>query len=65
VATRTQAMHAALDTEIARMRAMQLINPQVSQTEIDYLLDQRQELTECYKRASLQLTALRLLIVSP
>jgi len=63
VAERTRCMREDLATELARLRALQEINPQVSQQEIDYLQQQQEQLAVCYGRAGLQLAALRLLVV--
>ncbi len=63
VQQRTQRMQEELLGEAARLRALQQVNPQVSQLEIDYLEQQRAQLTTCFASANLQLAALRLLVV--
>jgi hypothetical protein len=45
------------------MQALQLINPQVQESEITYLQQQRASLTTAFAAARLQLETLRLLIV--
>jgi ATP-dependent helicase HepA len=63
IARHTLAMQNQLDSEIARMEALQAINPQVQDDEIDYLRRQRAGLTEVFATARLQLEGLRLLLV--
>lgn len=63
IAGRTTAMHAHLDAEIARLTALQAVNPQVKDSEIDYLRQQRSELTRCMALAQLHVEGLRLLVV--
>lgn len=64
VAACTQRMQDDLNTETARLRALQQVNPQVAQQEVDYLVQQQAQLSACYASAGLQLSALRLLIVA-
>jgi ATP-dependent helicase HepA len=64
VTERTQRMQEDLSSELARLRALQRVNPQVSTQEIDYLEQQGTQLAACYAGATLQLAALRLLIVA-
>lgn len=63
VAERTTAMQQALDGEIARLRALQAVNPQVQDSEVAYLEQQRAELTRCFADAQLHTEALRLFVV--
>lgn len=63
VEARTRHMQAELDSELARLRALREVNPQVEQREIDYLLRQRETLGACFAAARLQLAGLRLLVV--
>jgi ATP-dependent helicase HepA len=48
--------------EIARLQALQKVNPQVDPGEIGYLEQQQTQLQEWYARASIQLESLRLLL---
>lgn len=64
IATHTSSMHAQLDAEIARMEALQAVNPQVQDGEIAYLKEQRAALTAVFATARIQLEALRLLLVA-
>jgi ATP-dependent helicase HepA len=64
VADRTQHMLDDLATETARLRALQQVNTQVADAEITYLEQQQAQLSACYASASLQLSALRLLVVA-
>ncbi|MES2623943.1 MAG: RNA polymerase-associated protein RapA [Pseudomonadota bacterium] len=59
----TGAMQARLDTEIQRLQALKAVNPQVQDNEIIYLQQQRENLTQAFASARLQLEALRLFIV--
>ena len=63
IAEQTNIMQQHLDDEIGRMQALQLINPQVQESEITYLQQQRASLTTAFAAARLQLETLRLLIV--
>ncbi len=63
IAARTTTMQQHLDDEIARLTALQAINPQVKDSEIVYLQLQRSQLTRCIADARLHLEALRLLVV--
>lgn len=58
----TQMQH-SLETEIARLTALQQVNPQVKSTEIEFLQQQKSLLTEHYSKARAQTEALRLLLV--
>ncbi|HWK55019.1 MAG TPA: RNA polymerase-associated protein RapA [Hyphomicrobiales bacterium] len=62
IAERTQAMQQELDDELRRLRALQRVNPQVRQEELDYLARQREALGAAYASAELQLECLRLLL---
>jgi ATP-dependent helicase HepA len=59
----TSSMQATLDSEIQRLQALKAVNPQVHESEIVYLQQQRAKLTETFAAARLQLEALRLFIV--
>jgi ATP-dependent helicase HepA len=63
IAARSTTMQQHLDEEIARLTALQAINPQVKDDEIDYLQQQRVQLGQCMQDARLHLEALRLLVV--
>ena len=63
IASRTTTLQQHLDEEIARLTALQAINPQVQDSEIGYLQEQRAQLTQCIADARLHLEALRLLVV--
>ncbi len=63
ITARSTAMQQHLDEEIARLTALQAINPQVKDDEIDYLQQQRVQLGQCMQDARLHLEALRLLVV--
>ena len=63
IAEQTNIMQQHLDDEIGRMQALQLINPQVQESEIKYLQQQRASLTTAFATARLQLETLRLIIV--
>lgn len=64
MAARTQRMQEDLAREVARLRALQQVNPQVSQHEIDYLLEQQAALTACFADVRLHLETLRLLVAA-
>ncbi|MGV3591272.1 MAG: helicase-related protein, partial [Gammaproteobacteria bacterium] len=64
IAANTATMQQKLDAEYARLRALQAVNPQVDERELEYLLGQRRELTECFANARVQQEALRLLLVT-
>ncbi|MES2604123.1 MAG: RNA polymerase-associated protein RapA [Pseudomonadota bacterium] len=63
VSERTVAMQQHLDQEIARLQALQAVNPQVQDSEISYLQQQREALTRCFADVRLHVEALRLLVV--
>ncbi len=63
VATQTTKMQAQLDGELARLQALQAVNPQVPPAELDYLRTQRAELSAVFANARVQLEAVRLLLV--
>ncbi|MDY6983070.1 MAG: helicase-related protein, partial [Pseudomonadota bacterium] len=63
IAANTAAMHAKLDAELARLEALKAVNPQVQDSELDYLRIQRQELSTSFASARVQQEALRLLLV--
>ena len=63
IATRTAEMQAHLDLEMARLQALQAVNPQVQDSEIDYLRQQREALTASFADARLHVESLRLLVV--
>jgi len=63
IETRTAAMCQQLDAETARLLALQAVNPQVRDEEIDWLRQQRMQLVGVCAGASLQLEALRLVVV--
>lgn len=63
ISERTFAMQQQLETEIARLLALQAVNPQVRDEEIAWLRRQRAELSTVYAEARLQLEALRLVLV--
>lgn len=64
VQDKTSRMQTSLDQEITRLLALQQVNPQVKQDEIDYLTKQKTLLTDAISKASLQVAALRLLMVA-
>lgn len=64
VAERTVAMQRQLDAEIARLQALQAVNPLVPAQEIAYLQLQRKQLASAFATARLQLEAVRLLLVA-
>jgi ATP-dependent helicase HepA len=59
----SERMQQDLDAELARLLALQAVNPQVDPQEIAYLQQQREQLTACFAAANLQLAAVRLLVV--
>jgi ATP-dependent helicase HepA len=61
--TNTAQMVSEISSEIARLRALQQVNPQVSPLEIEYLEQQQTQLQDCYAQATMQLESLRLLLV--
>jgi len=63
IAQRTQAMQQQIDGEIERLLALQVVNPQVQDSEIDYLRQQRETLMGCFADARLHVEAIRLLVV--
>ena len=63
ITANTTVMQDKLDGELLRLQALQAVNPQVQDSELDYLRTQRAELTSAYSNARLQLEALRLLLV--
>ncbi|HEY0962861.1 MAG TPA: RNA polymerase-associated protein RapA [Pseudomonadales bacterium] len=63
IAANTATMHQKLDAELERLEALQAVNPQVQDSELDYLRTQRAELTTAFSNARVQLEALRLLLV--
>ena len=63
IAQRTQAMQQQIDGEIERLLALQAVNPQVQDSEIDYLRQQRKTLVGCFADARLHVEAIRLLVV--
>ena len=63
IASHTLAMQVRLDTELARLQALQAVNPQVQDSELNYLRTQRAELSAVFATARVQLEALRLLVV--
>jgi ATP-dependent helicase HepA len=56
-------MQQQLDSEIERLLALQAVNPQVQDSEIGYLRQQRETLVAAFADARLHVEALRLLIV--
>jgi ATP-dependent helicase HepA len=63
IATHTTTMRERLDAELARLQALQAVNPQVQASELDYLCTQRAELSAVFANARVQLEAVRLLLV--
>lgn len=63
VATHTTAMQEKIDAELARMQALQAVNPNVQESELEYLRTQRAELSTAFANARVQLEAVRLLLV--
>jgi ATP-dependent helicase HepA len=63
IAANTTAMHEKIDAELARMQALQAVNSNVPDSELDYLRAQRSELSGAFASARVQLEALRLLVV--
>jgi ATP-dependent helicase HepA len=63
IAMHTATMQAQLDVELARLQALQAVNPQVQASELDYLRTQRAELSAVFANARVQQEALRLLLV--
>ena len=59
----SQRFTSELDEEIARLKALQLVNPLVRQSEIDALEAQRSQGTEVLGQAKIRLDALRILVV--
>lgn len=64
IAQRTQQMQEALGQEQSRLQALSEVNQQVRTEEISSLVEQQEQLAQCYARAGLQLAALRLLVVA-
>jgi ATP-dependent helicase HepA len=62
IAGKTEAMQQELSAELERLRALAAVNPQVRQEELDYLERQRDELTQAFATATVQLDALRLVL---
>ena len=58
------AMAAELDAEIRRMEGLREVNPSVPQFEIDYLREQKQQLTHAIRSAQLRLEAVRVILAS-
>ena len=58
------AMAAELDAEIRRMEGPREVNPSVPQFEIDYLREQKQQLTHAIRSAQLRLEAVRVILAS-
>ncbi len=63
IATHTTTMQTRLDGELARLAALQAVNPQVQPAELDYLRTQRAELSAVFANARIQLEAIRVLLV--
>ena len=63
IAANTATMQEKLGGELTRLEALKAVNPQVANTELDYLRTQRAELSAAYANARVQLEALRLLLV--
>ncbi|MEY4641055.1 MAG: hypothetical protein RLZZ227_1049, partial [Pseudomonadota bacterium] len=63
IATHTTAMQGHLDAELARLQALQAVNQQVADSELQYLRTQRSELSAVFATARVQQEALRLLLV--
>ena len=57
-----QRLMAELDEELARMVALQAVNPSVRDSEIDALRNQREEGLACLDKAALRLEAIRVLV---
>ena len=57
-------MAAELDAEIRRMEGLREVNPSVPQFEIDYLREQKQQLTHAIRSAQLRLEAVRVILAS-
>ncbi|MDR2213323.1 MAG: RNA polymerase-associated protein RapA, partial [Pseudomonadales bacterium] len=62
IAANTQTMRQQLEEELTRLRALQAVNPQVRQQELDYLAEQREALTAAFATPTVQLDALRLVL---
>ncbi len=58
------AMAAEMEAEIRRMEGLRAVNPSVPQTEIDYLREQRQQLSHAIAAAQLRLEAVRVILAS-
>ena len=61
----TQAMHAALDQEIARLNDLREVNPMIGDPEIQTLHDQKQTLQNTLAQARTRLDSLRLIYKKP
>ncbi|MEY3219964.1 MAG: hypothetical protein RIT27_1321 [Pseudomonadota bacterium] len=55
-------MHATLDEEIERLQELKSINPNVRQDEIDFLFQQREQLSEHLQSTQLRLDAIRVMV---
>ncbi len=57
-------MTTALNEEHARLSALAAINPNVRQSELDFIIHQQQELTHFINNAQMKFEAIRLIVVS-
>jgi ATP-dependent helicase HepA len=57
-------MHAALDEEINRLKELKEINPNVRPDEIDFLYQQREQLTEHLQSIQLRLDSIRVIVTT-
>jgi ATP-dependent helicase HepA len=57
-------MHVTLDDEYDRLSALAKINPNVRQSELDFIKHQQQELTHFINNAQMKFEAIRLIVVS-
>ncbi len=57
-------MHATLDEEIERLKELKEINPNVRSDEIDFLYQQREQLSEHLQSSQLRLDAIRVIVTT-
>ena len=57
-------MHAALDEEINRLKELKEINPNVRPDEIDFLYQQREQLSEHLQSIQLRLDSIRVIVTT-
>ncbi|WP_249383961.1 RNA polymerase-associated protein RapA [Chitinivorax sp. B] len=60
----TAALNHAQDGEIARMKALRAVNPSVPQIEIDFLVQEKEQLQTAIDNAQLRLEAIRVIIAA-